>query len=575
MVVSDYIIILLYVLGMIGVGIIFSRRIKSAGDMFSASGQSPWWISGLSAFMTMFSAGTFVVWGGVAYVYGVVAVAINMCYGVAALLVGRYVAARWRRLGVSSAAEFLQLRFGPSIVQFYTWFQGIVGIFAIGGAIYALSKIICALIDVPDGLWFADPQTGMLSVPIASISLCIMVIIIACTGGLWAVLVTDVLQFIVLFVSVIFVVPLILVKAGGWIRFLETAPEGFLSPVSGDYTWWFLTGWIIVHYFKIGGEWGFVQRYTCVRSPDDARRAANLFGILYLVSPIFWMFPALMLRVITPDIDPEQAYVLACQLVLPAGMMGLMVAAMTSATASAATTQLNVFAGAFTSEIYQRQINPAASENQLVMAGRIFTVILGLVVMSGALLIPRYGYTRFVIDLTVLLTGPLVLPTIWGLFSRKINLATVWYTTLAGFSSAVIIKFGFAEDGFLSEIDTLYLINNWVVANQQLADLSVGILVPLAILTVVECTKKSFNFDFTSLLTIVKANQQIDKTSSPMTELSIQMVKATLVIISIVMITLSVMNPKDRATLLSFATILLFVSTLIHRVSQPRKGKIS
>lgn len=164
--------------------------------------------------MTMFSAGTFVVWEGIAYKYGFVAVAINMCYGVAAMFVGYFLGGYWRKIGVNSAPEYLQLRFGPSIVQFYTWFQGIVGIFAVGGAIYALSSIVCASIPLPIGHLFADPNTGMLSISYTSIALCIMVILIAFSGGLWAVLMTDVLQFVILLVSVVFAVPLILTKAG-------------------------------------------------------------------------------------------------------------------------------------------------------------------------------------------------------------------------------------------------------------------------------------------------------------------------------------------------------------------------
>ena len=69
------------------------------------------------------------------------------------------------------------------------------------------------------------------------------------------------------------------------------------------------------------------------------------------------MLPALVYRTIEPGQDVEQAYILACNLVLPTGMMGLIIAAMASATASAATSQLNVFAGAFTTAIYQRIIN--------------------------------------------------------------------------------------------------------------------------------------------------------------------------------------------------------------------------
>ena len=285
-----------YLIGLAGLGFIYSRKLRSAKDMFAAGGRSPWWVSGLSGFMTMFSAGTFVVWGGIAFRYGMVAVSISMCYGIAALLVGRTVAGVWRRYGVDSAAEFLHLRFGASLVQFYTWLQGTLGIFTVGGSIYALAVVVTALVPLEAGHILADASTGNLSIPLLSMFLCAVVVMVAFGGGLWAVLVTDVLQFIILTVAVVLVVPLCFIEVGGVGAFLEQVPEGFLKPVSGDFTWWFLTGWVVVHYFKIGGEWAFVQRFTCVPSPRQARMSAYLFGVMYLVSPLFWMLPPMIYR---------------------------------------------------------------------------------------------------------------------------------------------------------------------------------------------------------------------------------------------------------------------------------------
>jgi len=560
MVLTDYTIIILYIIGIVAAGMVFSNKMKNTKDMFAAGGQSPWWASGLSGFMTMFSAGTFVVWGGIAYRYGFVAVAINMCYGIAALFVGWFLAGYWRKLGVNSAPEFLQMRFGTSIVQFYTWFQGTIGIFAVGGAIYALAKIVCALVVLPDGHLLAD-TTGMLSVPFASVVLCLMVILIACSGGLWAVLMTDVLQFIILVVSVVFVVPLILMEAGGWSSFIQQTPEGFTSPVAADFTWWFLSGWIIIHFFKIGGEWGFVQRYTCVPSAKDAKKSAFLFGFMYLVSPIFWMLPALVFRVLNPDADFEQAYILACQMVLPAGMMGLMVAAMASATASAATTQLNVFAGAFTTEVYQALFNKNASDRQLVFVGRVFTLILGGIVIAGSLLIPKYGYTRFIIDLTTLLTGPLVLPTIWGLFSKKIGIKAVWMTTLAGFAAAVIVKFGLSENGFLTGIELLQPISAWVTSNMRIADLTAGIMVPLIVLILLELIATKEHISVKKIELSKQAFQETVVVQS--STLPAKMIITTLIIIAIVMTILSFTNPAQRGILLTFSAMLFAIAGMV------------
>ena len=558
----DYIVIFLYILGIVGAGMVFTSKIKDAKDMFAAGGQSPWWLSGLSSFMTMFSAGTFVIWGGIAYRYGFVAVAINMCYGLAALLVGWKLAGYWRKLGVNSAPEFLQMRFGGSIVQFYTWFQGTIGIFAVGGAIYALAKIVCALVPLPVDHLLADPATGLLSVSFTSVALCVMVIIIAFFGGLWAVLVTDVLQFVILLISVLFVVPLILREAGGWSAFINAVPEGFTSPVNHDFTWWFLTGWIIIHFFKLGGEWSFVQRYTCVPTARDARKSAFLFGVMYLISPIFWMLPALAFRVIDPSADYEQAYILACQLVLPTGMIGLMVAAMASATASAATSQLNVFAGAFTTEVYQRLINPKANAAEMVLAGRIATAILGAIVIAGALLIPRYGYTSFIIDLTTLMTGPLVLPTIWGLYSKKIDIRAAWITTFAGFAAAVILKFGLTNDGFLTGIDSLRPLSEWVTLHMRNVDLLAGILFPLLVLLVIELFSRKESPRYQLIEQSKKAFHEAEALTY--STLPAKLILITIVAIAVVMLALSVFNPAEQWVLLCFSAALLAVAMVIY-----------
>ena len=73
----DYIIILLYFLGLIAVSVVMSRKIKNSEDMFIAGRNSSWWLSGVSSYMTIFSASTFVVWGGVAYKSGLVAVVVT------------------------------------------------------------------------------------------------------------------------------------------------------------------------------------------------------------------------------------------------------------------------------------------------------------------------------------------------------------------------------------------------------------------------------------------------------------------------------------------------------------------
>jgi len=566
----DYVVIFLYVIGIVGAGMVFAGRMKSAKEMFSAGGQSPWWVSGLSGYMTMFSAGTFVIWGGIAYKYGCVAIVINLGYGVAAILVGRFVAGRWRKLGVDSAPAYLQLRFGPGVVQFYTWFKGIVNLFTMGGSIYALSKIVSVLVPLPAGHLLVDSTTGYLSVSLVSIAICIMVIVITFTGGLWAVLMTDVLQFLILTVSVIFIVPLILMEAGGWTSFLSQTPEGFLSPVAADFTWWFIVGWMVVNFFTIGAEWTFVQRYTCVPTVKDAKKSAYLFGALYLVSPVIWMLPPLVYRVLNSEANPEEAYILACQLVLPAGMMGLMVAAMASATASMATTRLNVFSGAITTEVYQRLFNQDASDSRMVTVGRIVTVALGMVVVTGALLIPQYGYTSFIIDINTLLAGPMLLPTLWGMFSRKIGAKSVWSTIVAGAVVAYLIKFALARGGFLTEVESLQSLVQWIAANSRIVDLTAGIIFPVALLSCLEFSSKN---EHPGWQRVAETSRQFrDLPAVESSSLPVKMVSISLTIIAVLMVVLAVRDREEAVILVSLAAVLAAIAGALY-LAMRRKEK--
>ncbi|WPJ95124.1 sodium:solute symporter family protein [Coraliomargarita algicola] len=479
----DYFVLAIYLAGIFGVGLFLSSKNKSSADMFAAGGESPWWTSGLSSFMTMFSAGTFVVWGGIAYQHGLVAVVINLCYGVAALLVGFFVAGHWKRMGVKTPAEFIELRFGASAVQFYTWAMMIFRIVGVAVSLYSLSIVLVAMMPLADGNPLQDPTTGNLSLMWAIVIFGGIVVIYTMAGGLWAVLMTDVLQFIVLNLAVLFIVPLAFGQVGGVSAFLEKAPEGFFALTSDKYTMFFLVGWVVIHFFMIGAEWAFAQRFICVSSEKDAKKSCFLFGGLYLCSPILWLLPPMIYRTMDPNADPQEAYILACRAVLPAGMVGLMVAAMFSATASMVSSQLNVFAGVLTDEIYRRVFRPSSSEKHLVNVGRLFTIALGAVLIAVSLLIPYLGGAeKVVVAITSLMVGPLLAPTIWGLFSRRIGIRAIWMTVAISFILGLILKLGLGANGWLLSGSTIALAE-WIQANGTTVDLIIGVLIPVSILT--------------------------------------------------------------------------------------------
>ena len=485
MTIKDLIVFLLYIGGNVGVSIYLGKKIKNSDDFFAAGRQSSWWLSGLSAFMTMFSAGTFVVWGGIAFKAGFVAVTISMCLGVSAMFVGYFLAGRWRRLGVSSAAEFITLRYGKWALNFYTWFNILYRLLGMAVALYSLAVVLQAILPESVNSFLRD-FTGINAVNAIIIFCGIIIIAYSIFGGLWAVLLTDVLQFVILMVAVVTVIPLGFMKLGGISNFFEQVPHGFFKPVNQEFTWVFMAAWIVIHMFKIGGEWAFVQRFICVPKTSDARKATYLFGALYFISPIIWMLPPMMYRIVDPTANFEQAYVLACKFALPNGLLGLMIASMFAATVSMIDSELNVFAGVLTKDFYKR-IWKNATERMQVLVGRILTFLLGATVTWLAIMVPVMGGAEeIIVSITALIAGLTVLPVIWGMFSRKIGQQGIFYAILITGFVFFIIKYGFLSPGGWFIADNPGAIQTWILNNSRTIEAASGALVPFIVLATIE-----------------------------------------------------------------------------------------
>src|SRR6188474_1814245 len=127
------------------IGLIFTRvGSKSGQAFFEAGGETPWWINGLSLFISYFSAGTFVVWGSIAYKQGLVANAIQVTMAVSGILTALFIAGRWKRTGAKTAAEFIGKRFNTGTQQFYTYLILILSLVNTGAVLYPVGKMVSA-----------------------------------------------------------------------------------------------------------------------------------------------------------------------------------------------------------------------------------------------------------------------------------------------------------------------------------------------------------------------------------------------------------------------------------------------
>lgn len=426
----DIITLTLFAIGVIASGLAFGKKGKNMKSFFAAGGAVPWQISGLSLFMGFFSAGTFVVWGSIAYSLGWISVTIQWTMSIAGFIVGLIIAPRWHRTGVLTVAEYITKRLGVNVQKAYTYLFLFISLFTTGAFLYPVARIV-------------EVSTGFpLNACILLLGgLCILYVSI---GGLWAVVVTDVLQFVILTAAVLMVVPLAFNRIDGVMNFVQSAPGTFFKLLNGEYTLGFIIAFGIYNAIFLGGNWAYVQRYTSVKTGKDSRKVGFLFGSLYIISPVLWMLPPMIYRIYNGGLvglESEGAYLMMCKEVLPAGLLGMMLGGMIFATASSVNSTLNISSGVFTNDIFKR-LRPNSSDRTLMKAARFSTIGFGILAIVVALLVPLMGGIVNVVISVAALTGvPLYLPVIWSLFSKRQTGKSVLTATLAGLCVNAFFKF--------------------------------------------------------------------------------------------------------------------------------------
>lgn len=426
----DTLVIVVFSAFILCMGMLFARTGRNIKSFFAGGEAVPWFIGGLSLFMSFFSAGTFVAWGSIAYKYGWVSVTIQWTMAFGALIAGLFIAPRWKRTGSLTAAAFIQQRLGPGVHKLYVYIFMAVSLFIKGAVLYPVARLISVSLGFP-----LMPATVVLG---------IMMIAYTAVGGLWAVMVTDILQFVVLTAAVLIILPLSLNKVGGFAAFTTQAPDAFFNLLNGEYTIGFVIAFALYHIFYIGGNWTFVQRYTSVDSARSAKKVALLFALLYLISPVIWMLPPMIYKVINPGLqglDTENAYLRICQLVLPPGLMGLMLTGMYFSTSATANTTLNVVSAVFTNDVYKAAINPKASERQLMKVARLSSWFFGAFMIFIALIVPSIGgMVEVVLSIAAVTAGPLLAPPIWALYSKQLSGAAAFRISIVTLALNIVCK---------------------------------------------------------------------------------------------------------------------------------------
>ncbi len=407
---SDWILIIFYFGLMLGVSFYSYRYIQQLKDYFKGGNRIPWWLSGVSFWMTSFSVAAFVFYPSLCYKYGWVGITL-LWVAVPATLYSAYLFGwRWRRLRVNSPVEFVEERYNGTLRQIFVW-QGVpVKIVDDSLKLFATGKFVSIITNIP------------ITYSIALVGGIIMI----CTflGGLWAVTITDFIQFIVLGAGLLVILPLSIYHAGGLTKIFDSTPEGFFRLTNSEFPWSYVIPLIILYAFSWSSiNWSLIQRYYCVRDEKEVKKVGLTVILLYIIGPPLMFFPAFAGKLIVPELkDAGDIYPILCSKLLPAGMLGLLISAMFSATMSTLSSDFNVCASVITQDVYRRLLRPSAKERELVWVGRVSTLLVGVLALFIAILLSHgkaENMFRVMVTLFGVATGPVAVPMMLGMVSKR------------------------------------------------------------------------------------------------------------------------------------------------------------
>ncbi len=427
---ADYVIIAGFFVVMLAIGLYYSGKMRNLQDYFSGSQKIPWWLSSISFYMSSFSAFTFVSYSALAYQYGWVAVTMYWVTVPAALLSAYFFATRWRRAANTSPLEYIEERFGPALRQGLAWLGIPVKMIDDGLKLYAIGTLVSAGLDFPLS-WGVLLSGGIM-------------LTYTFLGGLWAVIITDFVQFVVMILAVAVLVPLSLMKIGGVTGFLENIPSGFFALTTPKYNWIYLFSFFVIIALNYSTSWSLVQKYYSVRRDAEARKVGYLVAALNIIGPPLFFFPAMAARIYLPDLaNANEVYSLLCRTLLPLGMTGMLIAAMFSATMSMISSDYNSVASVLTNDVYRRFRGARQTDASLLLVARLCTLAVGLASILIAWVVmknPGQGdLFQLMVRLFSIFLPPVALPMLAGLITRRISNAGGLAGLLLGMLTGLLV----------------------------------------------------------------------------------------------------------------------------------------
>jgi SSS family solute:Na+ symporter len=440
----DYTIVAAYLIGVMVVGTWFGRFVRSPADLFLAGKGLPFWAIGMSIVGSDIGATDFIAVAGGTYRFGLAQANFDWIGSMPALLVAGFlfVPFYWRS-GVYTIPEFLGRRYNEAVRFTLALSWGLILVINLAIMLYATSVLLRGLMG-----WN----------PLFSIWLTVVVIgLYTTSGGLGAVVMTDVLQVCVMFVGGSALAIRAVHEAGGLAAMRDAVlargpayaqhftlflPHDTTTPF--PWTGILLGLGIVLSTAYFSGNQQIVQRALGARSEWDAKAGVVLAGLFKLFIPLLVAIPGLAALVLLPElVRPDDAVPSLMRMLLPPGLRGLMFAAFVAALMANVDAATNSASTLWTQDVLVR-LHHAVTRRDLA-AGRVLLIgrlLSAGFLISAALIAPdierRFGNIYTAIQtMFSYVQGPSLAILLLGVLWRR---ATAW-GGLAGLVSGVGLAF--------------------------------------------------------------------------------------------------------------------------------------
>jgi Na+/proline symporter len=403
----DWAIVAAYFLLSAGIGLYFTRRGGESLDQYFLSGrQAPWWLAGTAMVATTFAADTPLVVTGLVATKGVAGNWLWWNFVMSGMLTVFFFARLWRRAEVMTDVELAELRYSGRPAAFLRGFRALylalpINLIILGWVTRAMIKILTIALGLKDVTIAGVTVSG----EVVAVGICFVITALySVAAGMWAVLWTDLVQFVIK-MSAVVILAVYAVAAVGGIAAMKTklvqhfgSEEAALSvlPVSvtaegiASYAWmplltlavYLSVQWWAAWYpgAEPGGGGYVAQRIFSARSERDGVLATLFFQIAhYALRPWPWIVTGLCTVILYPTLaDKEAGYVQAFVDLLPTPWRGFMMAGFAAAYMSTVATHLNWGASYLVNDFYKRFLKTDGDQRHYVAVSRAATVLLFL-----------------------------------------------------------------------------------------------------------------------------------------------------------------------------------------------------